>query len=134
MLDNLLEGVLKPDVYDPTLNPRYRDVLGHYGVVALPCRVRDPSRLALIRQAAAERVDQSETAIRSLEQQRTAVGTGVLLVELGDNGLVKKIGKQTLCRGMLGHVKASDVVQSLSATAFYHAGAFPLSELVNYPG
>jgi len=44
VLDNLREGVLKPDVYDPTLNPLYRDVLGHYGVVALPCRVRDPDR------------------------------------------------------------------------------------------
>jgi len=44
VLDNLREGVLKPDVYDPTLNPLYHDVLGHYGVVALPCRVRDPDR------------------------------------------------------------------------------------------
>ena len=44
VLDNLREGVLKPDVYDPTLNPLYRDVLAHDGVVALPCRVRDPDR------------------------------------------------------------------------------------------
>lgn len=44
VLDNLKEGVLKPDVYDPQLNPLYRDVLAHYGVVALPCRVRDPNR------------------------------------------------------------------------------------------
>jgi transposase len=44
VLDNLREGVLKPDVYDPTLNPLYRDVLAHYGVVALPCRVGDPDR------------------------------------------------------------------------------------------
>jgi transposase len=44
VLDNLREGVIKPDVYDPTLNPLYRDVLAHYGVVALPCRVRDPDR------------------------------------------------------------------------------------------
>lgn len=44
VLDNLREGVLRPDVYDPTLNPLYRDVLAHYGVVALPCRVRDPDR------------------------------------------------------------------------------------------
>jgi transposase len=44
VLDNLKEGVLKPDVYDPALNPLYRDVLGHYGVVALPCRVRHPDR------------------------------------------------------------------------------------------
>jgi hypothetical protein len=44
VLDNLKEGVLEPDVYDPTLNPLYRDVLAHYGVTALPCRVRDPNR------------------------------------------------------------------------------------------
>jgi transposase len=44
VLDNLKEGVLKPDIYDPELNPLYRDVLAHYGVVALPCRVRDPNR------------------------------------------------------------------------------------------
>lgn len=42
--DNLGEGVLTPDIYDPTLNPLYRDVLAHYGVVALPCRVGDPDR------------------------------------------------------------------------------------------
>jgi transposase len=44
VLDNLKEGVLTPDVYDPALNPLYRDVLAHYGVVALPCRVADPDR------------------------------------------------------------------------------------------
>jgi transposase len=44
VLDNLKEGVLKPDIYEPTLNPLYRDVLKHYGAVALPCRVRDPDR------------------------------------------------------------------------------------------
>ena len=44
VLDNLREGVVQPDVYDPTINPLYRDVLAHYHVVALPCRVRDPDR------------------------------------------------------------------------------------------
>ena len=44
VLDNLREGVLTPDIYEPTLNPLYRDVLAHYGVVALPCRVGDPDR------------------------------------------------------------------------------------------
>ena len=42
--DNLREGVLTPDIYDPTLTPLYRDVLAHDGVIALPCRVRDPDR------------------------------------------------------------------------------------------
>jgi hypothetical protein len=44
VLDNLKEGVLLPDVYDPSVNPLYGDVLAHYGAVALPCRVRDPDR------------------------------------------------------------------------------------------
>jgi len=44
VLDNLREGVLTPDVYDPALNPLYRDMLAHYGVLAMPCRVRDPDR------------------------------------------------------------------------------------------
>lgn len=44
VLDNLGEGVLKPDIYDPALNPLYRDVLAHYGAIALPCRVADPDR------------------------------------------------------------------------------------------
>jgi transposase len=44
VLDNLREGVLSADVYDPQLNPLYGDVLAHYGVTALPCRVRDPDR------------------------------------------------------------------------------------------
>jgi transposase len=44
VLDNLKEGVLVPDVYDPTLNPLYRDVLAHYGAVAMPCRIQDPDR------------------------------------------------------------------------------------------
>jgi len=44
VLDNLKKGVLTPDIYDPALNPLYRDVLAHYGAVALPCRVGDPDR------------------------------------------------------------------------------------------
>ena len=44
VLDNLREGVLTPDFYDPKLNPLYRDVLAHYGVVPLPCRIHDPDR------------------------------------------------------------------------------------------
>jgi len=44
VLDNLKEGVLVADIHDPTVNPLFRDVLAHYGVVALPCRVQDPDR------------------------------------------------------------------------------------------
>jgi transposase len=44
VLDNLGEGVITPDIHDPKLNPLYRDMLAHYGTVAMPCRVRDPDR------------------------------------------------------------------------------------------
>jgi transposase len=44
VLDNLREGVLKPDIYDPTINPLYRDMLAHYQAIALPCRIKDPDR------------------------------------------------------------------------------------------
>lgn len=44
ILDNLREGVLTPDLYDPAMNPLYRDVLAHYGAVALPCRVGHADR------------------------------------------------------------------------------------------
>jgi transposase len=44
VLDNLREGVLSPAIYDPRLNPLYRDVLAHYGVTAFPCKVRNPDR------------------------------------------------------------------------------------------
>jgi transposase len=51
VLDNLKEGVLKPDVYDPKINPLYRDVLAHYGVTALPCRVLHPDRKGKVESA-----------------------------------------------------------------------------------
>ena len=40
-------------IYDPTLNPLYRDVLAHYSAVALPCRVRDPDRKGKVESAIA---------------------------------------------------------------------------------
>ena len=44
VLDNLKQGVAKPDLYDPQINPLYAAVLRHYDVVADPARVRDPDR------------------------------------------------------------------------------------------
>jgi transposase len=51
ILDNLGEGVLRPDIYDPTANPVYADLLAHYGATALPCRVRDPDRKGKVERA-----------------------------------------------------------------------------------
>ena len=51
VLDNLREGVIKPDVYDPTINRVYADMLAHYNVVALPCRIRHPDRKGKVESA-----------------------------------------------------------------------------------
>jgi transposase len=51
ILDNLREGVLSADMYDPTLNPLYRDVLAHYGAVALSCRVGQADRKGKVESA-----------------------------------------------------------------------------------
>jgi transposase len=51
VLDNLKEGVIKPDLYEPQLNAVYGATLKHYGVVADPARVRDPNRKGTVEHA-----------------------------------------------------------------------------------
>lgn len=51
VLDNLKEGVLKPDIYEPELNPVFAAMLAHYGVVADTCRVADPDRKGSVENA-----------------------------------------------------------------------------------
>jgi transposase len=51
VLDNLKEGVVKPDLYEPALNPVYAAMLAHYEVVADPARVRDPNRKGTVENA-----------------------------------------------------------------------------------
>ena len=70
VLDNLREGVLLPDVYEATLNPLYRDVLAHYGAVALPCRILDPDRKGKVESAVghAKKTPLKGQRFESLEQ------------------------------------------------------------------
>jgi transposase len=51
VLDNLKEGVIGPDIYEPGLNAVYAAMLAHYGVVADPCRVGDPNRKGAVEAA-----------------------------------------------------------------------------------
>jgi transposase len=51
VLDNLKAGVLRPNLYEPELNPLYAALLAHYGAVADPCRVRDPNRKGSVESA-----------------------------------------------------------------------------------
>jgi len=50
-LDNLKEGVIKPDIYEPDLNPLYAAMLEHYSVVADPARVSDSDRKGTVENA-----------------------------------------------------------------------------------
>ena len=81
VLDNLREGVLRPDAYDPTLNPLYADVLKHYGVTALPCRVRDPDRKG-----------KTESAVG--HTQRTPLKRAALRNDRGGADLPRSLGRQ----------------------------------------
>jgi transposase len=51
VLDNLKEGVIKPDLYEPELNRLYAAMLAHNGVTADPTRVRDPDRKGTVENA-----------------------------------------------------------------------------------
>jgi hypothetical protein len=50
-LDNLKEAVIKPDIYEPDINPLYAAMLEHYGVVADPARVGDSDRKGTVENA-----------------------------------------------------------------------------------
>ena len=74
VLDNLREGVLTPDIYDPTVNPLYRDLLAHYGAVALPCRVNDPDRKGKVESAIAH----TQGALKGLRFETLEAGQAYL--------------------------------------------------------
>jgi transposase len=49
--DNLKAGVIKPDFYEPELNPGYREMAEHYGTTIIPARVRRPRDKAKVENA-----------------------------------------------------------------------------------
>jgi len=71
VLDNLKEGVITPDLYEPQINRVYGAMLAHYDVIADPARIRDPNRKGTVENAIQHTQD---TALRgrrfeTLEQQ-----------------------------------------------------------------
>ena len=73
VLDNLKQGVIKPDLYEPQLNPVYAALLAHYCAVADPARVRDPNRKGVVENA----IQHTQTTalkgrkFESIEEQNT---------------------------------------------------------------
>ena len=67
VLDNLKQGVIRPDLYAPELNPVYAALLAHYGAIADPARVRDPAHAIDGAEGPSLRVDRrAECAPRAL--------------------------------------------------------------------
>jgi len=77
VLDNLRQGVLRPDLYEPELNPVYAAMLAHYGVVADPCRVGDPNRKGSVESAIkhTQQTPLKGKRFESLEAQNTYLAT-----------------------------------------------------------
>jgi len=76
VLDNLKEGVIKPDLYEPELNPVYSALLAHYGAVGDPARVRDPNRKGTVENAIQHTQDTALKGRRfeSIEEQNEWLG------------------------------------------------------------
>jgi transposase len=51
VLDNLKQGVIRPDLYEPAINPVYAAMLAHYGAVADAARVGDANRKGTVESA-----------------------------------------------------------------------------------
>ena len=51
ILDNLKSGILKSDIYDPTVNRAYADMERHYGFVADPAKVATPEHKGKVERA-----------------------------------------------------------------------------------
>ena len=85
----------------------------------IPDRVADLARLASVIDAADQRLGQPEPPIAGLQQDRSAVGTGMVLVKFGDDRLARQIRKQnTLSCAIVIHAKAFVVWGNTCGKAF----------------
>lgn len=76
LLDNLKAGVVRPDLYDPTINRAYAELERHYGFVADPAKVRTPEHKG--------KVERSMPVVR---QQLVAGRSYASLAELNEAAL-----------------------------------------------
>ena len=73
VLDNLKQGVITPDLYEPQLNPVYAAMLAHHRAVADVARVADPNRKGAVERAIQHTQDTALKGRRfeSIEEQNT---------------------------------------------------------------
>jgi hypothetical protein len=69
--------------------------------------VIDLAGLPLISQASDQSLDQAVAAVSSLQQDGSAIGTAIQLIELQHNWLSENLREQqTLCCAIVGHAEA----------------------------
>jgi transposase len=74
--DNLKEGALKPDVYDPAFNLLFAKLLDHYVVIPLPCRRMRPTSGARLNRRSNTRKRRCErTPLREHRRAERALGS-----------------------------------------------------------
>jgi transposase len=71
VLDNLKEGVITPDIYEPELNRVYADILAQYRVTADPARIRNPNRKASREPSSTRRRRPSRASASTRSKSRT---------------------------------------------------------------
>jgi transposase len=77
--DNLKSGVLKPDRYDPQLNPLYRQMADHYGCFIDPARPGHPKDKG--------KVERAIRPVRELFRRLKALDPGLTLAEANKKAL-----------------------------------------------
>ena len=86
VLDNLKQGVIKPDLYEPALNPVYAAMLAHYSAVADVARVADPNRKGTVERAIQHTQDTALGGRMQVTQQQMSFLEGLRLARTGRAG------------------------------------------------
>lgn len=75
-LDNLKSGIVKADIYDPTINKTFAELCNHYGVIADPARPASPKDKG--------KVERMVQVVRELWRRLTALHPNATLRELNE--------------------------------------------------
>lgn len=115
LLDNLKAGVIRPDLYDPTINRAYAELERHYGFTVDPAKVATPEHKGKV-----------ERQIPVVRQQLVAGREFRDLAELNEKALLwcrEQVGREihgTTCEAPLGRFEAQEqaALQKLPAQPF----------------
>ena len=100
-----------------------------------PEGVHHLARVTSVVETGRQAIDQTEPAVRRLEDDGPAIRTGMLLVELGHQGLPEKIREQNRLCAKVRHARPPSVEESClehsSSTTRRSSRSLPFA---NYPG